>query len=61
MLSTSQTYLGAPLKTSVFDFSTLTFFKKNYFYNMSHRPYCVTISSTIHSSQSSLQAPITFH
>lgn len=28
MLSTSQNYLGAPLKTSVFDFSSLTFFKK---------------------------------
>lgn len=60
MLSPSQTYLGASLRQAFLMFACSHIFK-NYFRAMSQPPYCATISSAIHSSQSCLQAPITVH
>lgn len=56
MCSVLQNYLGALTRTSSFLFFVFVFLAcsrnfKKYFYEMSHHPYCVTISDATHSGQ----------
>lgn len=58
--SITDLFRGLRLRQAILIFARSHIFK-NYFCAMSQLPYCATISSAIHSSQSCLQAPITLH